>query len=75
MNVALDLVNSKFGNQTFSTTFESSPTYTVQMKRIDSGAHRTRAMQGIDPNSRKNYISYDGLFVDMYKLSANGDLV
>lgn len=71
VNVALDLVNSKFGNQTFSTTFESSPTFTVQMKRIDSGAYRTHAMQGLEPNSKKNYISYDGLLVDMYTLNTN----
>ena len=66
-NTAQDLVNSKYGNKTVSTTFENNPMYLVGMQRIDFGPYRTRAVQGYDTARKRSYISYDHILVDMQK--------
>ena len=71
-NVALDLVGSELGNETLSTSYEHHPTYTVRMKRIDSGSHKTAVMQGEEPGTNRSYISYDGVYVDFFSLDPQG---
>ncbi len=67
--VAQDLVMTKLGNVTLSTTFENDPTtYAVMMNRIDYGPLKTIAMQGFYKNmpNGQSYTSYDFLLVDMF---------
>jgi len=68
--VAQSLVDSRYGNYSFSTTFESNPTYTVGMQRIDSTAIKTKAVQGYD-DAKKSYISYDYVLVDIWHEEQN----